>query len=212
MLSFWFRKNKITEPSGKLKPMYEGDRGLADLYANDAELRVWAPEPLKAAMEEATKHLETTLSQYLRELLVVYLYGMHELMCMRANRTGIHHLPPPPPNNSQTLYSRSRMVECIPGLGKNIMPLKLFLHQKMKDDLQVLADKASIPLSQFVRELLVSHFLGYTVWPERHPKCTHEQQAIADAWAHGDIDATLIRNPTDEEKAALEGVVETGRW
>lgn len=209
---FWFRKKVLMPadaPASKLQPLYESDRGLADLYANNAELRVWISEPLKVAMKETAGWLETPLSKYLREMFVVYLYGTHELLCMHDNATGIFHPPPPPPPDKELpMFSRTHVVDCIPGLGKNIVPLKLFMHEKMKADLQALADKAELPLSQFVREILVSHFLGHTVWPERNQLWSKEQQELANDWEAGRIDGTSIRSPTDEEEAALEGKIE----
>ncbi|MDO9050534.1 MAG: hypothetical protein Q7U70_03470 [Methylotenera sp.] len=196
----------------RISPLYEGNRGIDNLYANDTELRIWIPEPLNVAMKEAADFLRVSLSKHLRELFVIYLYGLHELLCMKENKTGIFHPPPPPKPDNGIRFSRARVVDYIPGLGKNIVPLKLFLHEKMKADLQVLADKAGLPLSQFVREILVSHFLGHTVWPERNSLWTREQQEIAHGWELGTIEEDGITSPTDDEEAALEGKVEVLHW
>jgi hypothetical protein len=221
MFGFLFRKNIETGDEAqeknsriRLKNLYEGDRGISDLYANDAELRIWIPEPLNVAMKEVADRVDTPLSKYLREQLVVYLYGSHELLAMRDNGTGIYHpAPPPPPSSGGGIrFSRARVVDYIPGLGKNIVPLKLFMHEKMKADLQALADKAGIPLSQFVREVLVSHFLGHTVWPERNALWTREQQEIAEEWESGNVEEDGITSPTPDEEDALEGKVEVLRW
>ena len=107
------------------------------------------------------------------------------------------------------MFSRVHTVEFIPGLGKNIVPLKLYLHEKMKADLQVMANTSGIALSQFVREILVSHFLGHTVWPERKKLITKEQEALANSWEAGDIAVEFIRSPSPEEEAALLGKIET---
>jgi hypothetical protein len=105
------------------------------------------------------------------------------------------------------MFSRARAVDYIPSLGKNIVPLKLFMHEKIKSDLQALSDKAGIPLSQFVREVLASHFLGHTVWPERQQLWTREQQEIADGWESGNVDAESISSPTSDKEAQLDGKV-----
>lgn len=215
MLWFWFRKKFLGEDApqkSKITSLYEGDRGISDLYANKAELRVWVPEPMNVAMKEVTGYLNEMLSIYLRQMLVVYLYGSHELLCMSENKTGIFHPPPPPEPDNGTCFSRARVVDYIPGLGKNIVPLKLFLHEKMKVDLQLLADKAGVPLSQFMREILVSHFLGHTVWPERNVLWTREQLNIAEGWELGTVEEDRIGSPTAEEEAALEGKIEVLHW
>lgn len=217
MLWFSFRKklfNSVGVESVKLAPVYEGDRGLANLYGNDAELRVWIPEPLKLAMEEVSNRLEKTVSEYLRDFFVVYLYGSHELICMVENQTGVFYTPPPKPSaeeleHSEVFFSRSRSVDFIPGLGKNIVPLKLFLHEKLKTDLQTIADQTSLPLSRFVRELMVSHFLGHTVWPERKQLFSPEQVKVAIEWENGGVNYERIRSPNYEEEEALVGKIET---
>ncbi len=208
---FWFRKKALPQVATnrvKLKPLYEGDRGTNDLYANDAELRVWIPEPLNVAMKEVAEKQGITLAKSLRDVLVAYLYGFHELLCMYDNGTGICHPPPPPEPSSGIKFSRARVVDYIPGLGKNLAPLKLFVHEKMKADLQLLADKAGLPLSQFVREILTSHYLGHTVWPERNALWTREQQDVAEGWESGRVKEDGITTPTSEEESALEGKIE----
>ena len=196
-----------------MPPIYEWDRGLANLYGNDAELRVYISEPLRLAMDEVAHHLEKTVSEYLRDFLIVYLYGTYELLCMYENKTGFFYNPPPAedPENGRPMFSRSRSVDFIPGLGKNIVPLKLFLHEKIKVDLQVTADKAGLPLSQFVLELLVSHFLGHTVWPERKQLFTLEQVKVATQWESDGANCEYIQSPNHEEEEALEGKIETLR-
>jgi hypothetical protein len=211
MFSFWFRHKISDEEVNKLIPLYEGDRGLEDLCGNHAELRVWIPEPLKIALTEVAERQGTTMSVYLREFFVIYLYGIHELLCMRDNKTGIFHSPPQPqsqPARSSPLFSRAKMVNYIPGLGKNIVPFKLYMHSKIKSDLATLAIKADMPLSQFVREILVSHFLGHTVWPQRNLLWTREQQDIADSWTESRIQEASLVDPTADEEDAREGKIE----
>lgn len=205
----WFDRGAAKEKmdAGGLNKLYEGDRDIHDLAGNDAELRLWLPAPLKPAMEECTDELGVTTSKYLREFLVVYLYGAHELLRMKFEKTGLYYVPEPAPHSGKALFSRSHVVDYIPGLGKSITPIKLHLHKKMKDDLETLAAAAGIPLGQFAREVLVSHFLGHTVWPERKRSWTEAQQEIADDWQAGLIEARSVIEPTAEEEGAIEGKV-----
>ena len=212
-----FRKtpimSKTSASAQKLSSLYQGDRGLLDLRANDAELRVWIPEPLKVAMTETAKRHDEPLSTYVREFFITYLYGAHELLCMRDNQTGIFYEPPPTGNTekaeSPVMFSRPSKVDYIPGLGKNIVPYKLFLNEKIKSDLMDLAERNGIPLSQFVREILVSHFLGHSVWPQRILPWTSEQQKLADDWAEGRTQESSMKKPdTQEEFDAIEGKIE----
>lgn len=203
---------KIKRGSTALSKLYEGDRGINDLAENDAELRLWLSAPLKLAMSECTAEMRTTTARYLREFLVVYLYGAHELLRMQYEKSGLYYVPPPRPRSEQALFSRAHAVDYIPGLGKNIVPIKLYLHKKMKADLETLAVASGIPLGQFVREILVSHFLGHMVWPERVRIWTDEQQKIADDWEADLIKEHCVDEPSAEEEATLEGKVEHILW
>lgn len=112
---------------------------------------------------------------------------------MQAEKIGLYFEPPvvTADEPARIMYSRAPTVECIPGLGKNIVPLKIRLHQRIKDDLQLLADRAGIPLSQFVREILISHFFGQTFWSDRLQKWTKEQEHIATEWEQGLREANI---------------------
>ncbi len=70
----------------------------------------------------------------------------------------------------------------------------------MKIDLQFLAERRGIPLGRFVREILVQHFLGHTVWPDRFQE--HPEQQIADNWVNGRIEA--IRKYSDQVDRDVE--------
>ena len=92
------------------------------------------------------------------------------------------------------------------------MPLKLFLHEKIKADLQELADKSGLPLSQFVREVLVSHFLGHTLWSERNVLLTSDQQEVADGWENVIIEEKRVSSLSSVVEVALKGKVKVLHW
>jgi hypothetical protein len=190
--------------SKHLSQLYEGDRGLHDLHLNDAELRLWLPVPVKHAINECLAEMNVNAAKYIREYFVVYLYGAHELLRMKADNTGLYFAEEPKPviekpNQANEIsqpaeisenvinFSSNDAVESIPGLGKNIVPIKIFINAKIKADLEALAVMAKFPSGSFVRELLVSHFLGHTVWAERNPAWTAAQQKEADDWVEGKI-------------------------
>ena len=92
------------------------------------------------------------------------------------------------------------------------MPLKLFLHEKIKADLQELADKSGLPLSQFVREVLVSHFLEHTLWSERNVLLTSDQQEVADGWENVIIEEKRVSSLSSVVEVALKGKVKVLHW
>jgi hypothetical protein len=196
-------KNEIVSQT-VLTCLYQGDRGIDDLHDNDAVVRLWFPEPLRDAIYQTSKELGTTESKYLREFLVVYLYGVHEILRMKENKTGLYYVPPPQPSSDRgILFSRGAMSEVIPGLGKNIIAIKLRFPEKMKKDLQRLAKKQNIPLGQFMREIFVQHFLGHTVWSERlgySPK----YETLATDWENGKIEEINVRSENVDSDADAE--------
>jgi hypothetical protein len=179
-----------------LTRLYDGDRGVFDLHSNSAELRLWLPAVVKLAMDECINEMEVSAAKYLREFFVIYLYGAHELLRMQRNKTGIYYKPPPKLESSRgnsVMFSRSPTEDCVPGLGKNIIPIKLFLNEKIKIDLETLAKQAAIPLGQLARELIISHFLGHTIWPERNTSLLDEERRIAEEWVCGHIKEENVR-------------------
>ena len=198
------------QDSCALTSLYEGDRGIDQLHENDAVIRLWLSEPLHNALDQTVDELKGSSSKYLREFLVVYLYGAHELLKMKAFKTGLNYEPPPKPREEQgIMFSRASMSEVIPGLGKNLVPCKLRLPSKMKDDLQHLADQRGIPLGRFVREIMVQHFLGHTIWPD-HFDPVPEEQKIADAWVVGLIESTSI--PSEAVNTKIDTPVKEFSW
>jgi len=158
------------------------------LNENDAELRVWLPEVCKQAFDETVENNFTKGSTYLREFFIVYLYGEHELLQMQKNNTGIYYTPPLeiPSEFDGILFSiKAAVPEVLSGLGKNLVAIKLFLPKTIKDDLQLIANKVNIPLSAFVREVLISHLLGHTLWHERLKSWSPEEEQIGNSWEEG---------------------------
>ena len=167
-----------------------------ELHLNDAVLRLWLPEEVLEPLNQCVKHSKLTASRYLREFLVTYLYGQQRLDKMKENKTGIYFKPLS--SGGGTYFQRSLAVDCIPGLGKNIVPIKLKLPKQMKSDLESIAANTGIPLGQFVREILVSHLLGHTFWSERHNLFLEKMQDKANEWVDQQLHEESIENPDDD--------------
>lgn len=153
-----------------------------------------SPEPLK----ETAGVYGWTVSNCLREFFVGYLYGEHERISMYKNDTGLHYVEPIEntinrrDSTDEPMFSRGPTIETIPGLGKNIFPIKIFLPERIKDDLQLCADKVSIPLSTFVREIMVSHLLGHTLWLGRLRTWTDSEEQTATDWEEGNLESEVV--------------------
>lgn len=167
-------------------------------------------------MNESIAVMDVTAAKYLREFFVVYLYGAHELLRMRAEETGLYYVPPPIPRTEQVFFSRAATIDCIPGLGKNIVAIKIKIPQKIRDDLELLASRAGMPPSRYTRELLVSHFLGHTIWPERITVWAQDEEKNATDWENGIAESeTVYRDEWLKEKETSRAVfseIETFWW
>lgn len=159
---------------------------FSDLAHDDIALKFWLPEPVERALDDLAKYYQVSISMMVRMLLVDYVYGRYALAYMRENQLGIHRITHP------TMFSRSgpppgtKQVFKVPELGKNIAPVKVWIPERLRNDLQALAGHADVLLSRFVREIIIGAVLGRGTLPERpelrHFKATQE----AEAWERGE--------------------------
>jgi len=161
-----------------------GDFG--DLAIEDVTLKFWLPDAVERALEDLAKYYQVTVSLMVRILLADYVYGRYALAYMRENEVGIHRRDPGSPMFSRNLSVREvSYIYKIPELGKNIAPIKVWVAQRMKDDLQILANHTGILLSKFVRELIVGGVLGRGTLPERPKLDAVLPLPAAEAWEQG---------------------------
>ena len=176
---------------------------ISKINENAAELRFFLPELCFKALKAMADERDTWVSGYVREFFIVFLYGELTLRRMRVENSGIFYVPPSKEFDleSQAVQSRRGTTETVPGLGKNICPVKIFLPQRLKDDFQKAADISDKPLSLMVREALIAHLLGNRVLLERYGKWTEAEQRTGEAWETGRIESEYFYEeepiPTD---------------
>jgi len=160
---------------------------MSDLGKDDAALKFWLPEPADQAIRELAKFYGMTMSRMLRNFLMVHCYGLYVFEWIRANY----------PDNFRSddnvpMFSRSG-VETPPGkvrvttywvpeLGKNIKPVKLWIPARLKEDLGLLAEHASLTPSNYVREIVIARFMGHGTLPMRPEMLKAEPTAAAEEW------------------------------
>jgi hypothetical protein len=188
-----------------------GDFG--DLSVEDVALKFWLPEPVEHALEELAGYYEVSVSLLVRMLLADYLYGRIALAYMRENQVGIHRRDPDPPMFSRKVAEPDgpevRYVYKVPELGKNIAPVKVWIAQRMKDDLQKLADHGGVLLSKFVREIVVGAVFGRGTLPERPELRSIKPIPAADAWEQGKDVPMREVNRTEEIGELIDFVTDT---
>lgn len=137
-------------------------RDYSGLNQADSQLRVWLPEPAKLALEEICTIHETSMTAYLTEYFASYLYGYHELLRMRATRTGLYEPQPERRACAMSVVGETTVATkaAEPNLGKNIFALKIWVPVKIKAVLQQRAALANATLGEFLRALICGHLFG----------------------------------------------------
>ena len=121
---------------------------------------------------EICERLNMSITAYLTELFATYLFGVHEVMRMRDNQTGLYNTHDFEFINADASGSEEvdddgpAFDEPLPEIGKNIFALKIFLPAKLKSGLQQRADKAQAPLGRFARAMICAHLFGRDVGPK----------------------------------------------
>lgn len=196
---FFFRRARARQPPAEaetgaprrprpvtFEQITHGFGDFRDFQEHNAPLKFWLPEPADRALGQFCTLADQSLSEWLRQFFVVYAYGLLALTILhersphffRDGRGLLYSIATPqdPPGKKRVA------TYWVPELGKNVAPIKVWIPARLKADLQLLADHAEIPLSQFVREIVISRLLGHGMLPAR-PRLTQvEPTPAAEAW------------------------------
>lgn len=196
------------EPSRKQLSLGDLMKGMGDLdvlWTNDTAMKFWLPEPAEQALVELSKLQGDSMSEVLREFLTAHCYGVYAMQLLRTRK-------PEPALDSGVRFSPARaaaherkvrkVTYWVPELGKNVAPVKIWIAKRLRDDLQALAEHTRIPLSQYVREIVVSRLLGHGMLPKRPEMLEAAPLPSADAWCEDrevpwvEVDeATYLKSP-----------------
>jgi len=128
----------------------------------DKCLKVWLPEAVKITLDEMSEFSETPISDIIRRSLYIYLYGQYDLMSSIEKGRDEFAM-----KGSVAMSASPEYFNRTAELGKNNYDVKVWIAMKMKRDLQNLADKSGLKLSEFTREILISNLFGHTYLSER---------------------------------------------
>lgn len=212
----WREQRQAPTVTAKPRPLSfqqitRGFGSFDDFQTHNAALKFWLPEPAEQALMEFCEIADQPLSEWLRQFFVVYAYGLLALTVVNErcpgffrDQRGLMYSRRPPENPP----GKKRVpTYWVPELGKNIAPIKVWIPTRMKNDLQILADHAELPLSQFAREIIISRLLGHGTLPAR-PILTRAEPTAADAWCE-DGEFPWREVSEDEYRHTREGEV---RW
>jgi len=162
----WFRRQEMPEDEQIFRPNLGGSvEEFREFARNTVPVKIWIPRQMDELVEKLSDYFNESKPRYLRQMLFSYVYGRYKLECFKKLALeGADN-----PDEEFLLYSRGHRSgpNTTPELGKNGQDIKLWLPLKLRDDLQSLADRVNVPLSQFIREILVSELLGHAYLPER---------------------------------------------
>jgi hypothetical protein len=139
-------------------------RDYSVMSTNDRALKIHLPEAALVALNElVTKH-HSSLATLIRHVLFLYLYGRYDLIALLEREHYQFDLI----NHTSGRFMRVVDAENrTADLGKNNQDVKTWIPEQMYTDLEQSAEARDIPLSVFVREIIVSYLFGHVALPER---------------------------------------------
>jgi hypothetical protein len=157
----------------------------SDLAVHDVAFKFWLPEPAEAALDSLRRHHADSLSEALRQFFLVHCYGHYVFSRMCEEKPGF--FKEVQTLGSNVLYSRSvsksrEETYWVPELGKNVVPIKVWIPSRLRTDLQTLADHVGIPASQYAREIVISRLFGHGTLPMRPEMLQPPETVHLDAW------------------------------
>lgn len=119
---------------------------------------MWLPEPLEERIAELARRRRSSRSDLIQETLSLCVYGAHRYEQMREEQQAFFWRKAGP---------EFRSTRAAPALDKSSDPCKVWLPQKLKADLTTLAQAAGMTYANYVRAILILHFMGRQLTPER---------------------------------------------
>jgi hypothetical protein len=186
---------------------------LQRLDQHDAELRLWLPEHCKTTLTELADQQGSTLAQYLRQFIVLYLFGRPILLWMKQQQLGLFYVEPISQlretealDMPMFLRRAPTRAEAVKQMGKALSPVKLFIAPYLKTELENAAKHADIRLGQFLREVLYGHCFGHRDLPERLRVWNNAQETVATEWENGSDDQVVMseQNKIDRVSAYVQ--------
>ncbi len=132
------------------------DRDYTDMQQDTVTLKVWLPESVEQQFGEIMSYLNTSLSDLIRQILFQNLYGRYDLIGLVERHKFDQNI-----DYDMPLYSRKDIVGDIqPPYENKVAGVKVFLPERMKNDLVKLAATKYQTLSEYVRTVIMIHIFG----------------------------------------------------
>ena len=160
-----------------------------DFGYDDTTLKFWLPDPAEQALDEMGQRNGLNKSEFLRQFFVLHCYGLYAFYAMKDTYPRLFKdaqflcqsaIPEP------LLPGKKRIdTYWVPELGKNIAPIKVWLPKRLRDDLASLARHANLTLSNYTREIVITHLFGQGMLPTRPEMFQVSATSQAEDWIEG---------------------------
>ena len=139
-------------------------RDYSVMSENDRALKVHLPEAAHVALSELCEKHDSNFSTLIRHVLFIYLYGRYDLIALLERGKGQFDITDRASGHFMRVSNADNRTS---DLGKNDHDIKTWIPSQMHADLKQAADNKGIPLSVFVREVIITYLFGHQALPER---------------------------------------------
>ncbi len=169
-MDFFFRK-KDDRKAEEGKPLLQinlSGRPYNSYSERDTCIKLWLPESIKERLNEVSTYIDTSISDFLRQVLFIHLYGRVDFLGLLQTKhptalnshidTGIAPDITPQVELSIKAVKKPKVLKSVQ--EKSTASFKIWVPSQMKTDLERLAAKHKISLSNYARRVIITHLLG----------------------------------------------------
>lgn len=169
-MNFFFRKKddtKENETTSRYSINLSG-RPYNQYQDRDATIKLWLPEHAKKKIDEVCSYIDTTASDFIRQILFVHMYGRADFLALMQTKhpsvvdshieRGIRYSVSSPSSPSGSHQSSPASAPTPP---KNEASYKVHVPAKFKVDLEQCATYRKHSISSYSRQVILTHLYGY---------------------------------------------------
>lgn len=165
-MRFFFRRKENTKDEKSREWIRLSGRPYNDYIHSDASLKIWLPEAIESKLDEVGAYIDTTKSDFIRQILFVHLYGRTDFLALIQMQ---HPSLVPSAAAAGISFSTVTSVSSPP---KNDVGMKIWLPAQMKADLDRLAIKHGMSMSSYAREVITTHLVGHVPYDDNPYRIT----------------------------------------
>lgn len=161
-MKIFFRKKDNPRPTSKPEFYIKlTDCDLEALQECDVALKFRVPEQVERKIDEMCSFVDTSASDLIRQILFIHLYGRYELFGLIERQNTTYNLNPKPATRFNRVTGKVTCDSAPVARERNIADVKVWIPQRMKEDIQSLAEQAGKKVSVYVRETISTHLFGH---------------------------------------------------